>query len=176
MLHSLHIVPKILKWGFVAIASVLAIRLLWWLLWRVLEYIRAMFSLFWYGLRKPRGKRGIYYLLMCREIYLNLKCFEGTIEDIVMFGRLTFSFLVPDALVSLMMPEVALHGLFEKIFKATARSKRAKRLIQDERAFFRQIVVKAVQMQDQRAKEIVDEIRSIVGTDIQVQELLAGII
>ena len=180
MLHGLYTVPETLKWGFVAVLGLVAIRLLL----QILPYI---FSLFWYGLRKSRGKRGIYYLLMGREIYLNLKRRKGTtgfdgttgfkaaIGDMFIFGQLIVSIAVPDV-VSLPLPGVELHGLVERIFNATARSKRAKRFIRCERELFRQIVEEVDQMQDQRAREIVDEIRSIVGTDTQVQELLAGII
>ena len=50
------------------------------------------------------------------------------------------------------------------------------RFIRAKSAFFRQIIIKADQRQDQRAKEMVQEIRDFAAIDNQVQELLACII
>ena len=51
-----------------------------------------------------------------------------------------------------------------------------KRFIRAESAVFRQIIEEAEQREDQRVKEMVQEIRNFATIDNQVQELLAGII
>ena len=170
-LDSLHKVPEALKWGFVALASLVVSRLLWY----ILPYI---FLLLWIGLRKSHGKRPIYYLLMGCEICLNLKRFGGTIWDMITFIQVLICFFgLPDFIGDMYWPRIVeLHGLVEKILKAAARSKRTKRFIQDDMAFLRQIVEKADQMEDRKVREMLQEIRSIAATDNQVQELLAGII
>ena len=108
MFHSLYTVAETLKWGFVAVASLVAMRLL-------LPILPCIFSIFRYGLHKSRGKRRLYYLLIGREIYLNLKRRKGTtgfngttglkgaIGDMFIFVRLIVSIAVPDVM-SLTLP------------------------------------------------------------------------
>lgn len=171
ILDSLHTVPETLKWGFVALAGLVALRVLWYILLYLVKFLS-------YGLHKSHGKRRIWYLLMGCEIYINLTRVGGKFGDMVVFVRLISPFIELGTVEPLALPGDVLYGLVERILKALAMSKLAKRFIQDERALFRQIVEEADRMQDERAGEMVEmvnEIRSIAATNNQVQELLAGI-
>ena len=77
------------------------------------------------------------------EIYINLRRVGGEFEDMVVFVRLMSPFIELGTVEPLTLPGDVLHGLVERILKAVAMSKLAKRFIQDERALFRQIVEEA---------------------------------
>jgi hypothetical protein len=62
MLEGLQTVPEALKWGFVAFAGLVALRLLWFTLYHIYEILS-------YGFQKWRSKRRIHYLLMGCEFY-----------------------------------------------------------------------------------------------------------
>ena len=166
MLDDLQTVPEALKWGFVAFAGLVASRLLW-------VILRDTYKASSYGLRKVRGKRRIHYFFMGCEFYFRLKRLGGTFGDMIYFYS---TFVSPDAVKSLEISELKLQGLVERVLKAAARCKHMKRFMRAERAFFRQIIIEAEQREDQRVKEMVQEIRDFAAIDSQVQELLAGII
>ena len=147
MLDGLQTVLEALKWGFVALR----------LLWCIIRHTYKAFS----------------YLFIGCEFYFRLKRLGGSFEDI---SIIISTFAPADAAKSPELSELKLHGLVERILKATARSKHMKRSIRAESAVFRQIRIEAEQREDQRVKEMVQEIRNFPTIDNQVQELLAGII
>ncbi|KAH0563442.1 hypothetical protein GP486_001994 [Trichoglossum hirsutum] len=173
MLDRLQTVPEALKWGFVAFAGLVALRLLWFILYHIFEILL-------YGLQKWRGKRRIHYLLMGCEYFFHLMRLGGTPGDVFVFVTFLFypsllPYSVEPSVLSISLPE-GLHELVERILKAAARSKCTKRFVQAESIFFRQVIEQADQTQYREAKEVVQRIRSIATTDNQVQELLAGVI
>ena len=169
IMDSFQTVPEALKWGFVAVTGLMILRLLWY----ISDYLLATFSS---RIQNSGGKRLINHLLMNCEIYFNLKRLGGTYKDMSTFLDLFNALYAPDTIDYLDFSGVEWHGLVERILKAAARSKRTKHNIQAENSDFRRIIDAAVQIQNQRVQEVVQEIRSITATDNQVRELLAGII
>jgi len=167
---GLQTTPEALRWGFVAFGGLILLRLLGF----ILLYSYRIFS---YGVRRWHGKRRIYYLLMGAEFLFHLKRIGGDSGDLAVF--VAYRFLPvgqPSAFTSLTFEMDQLHGSVERVLNAAARSRLTKRYLQIKIEYFRKVVEEVDSMQDQRPKEVLREIRNIAASNLQVQELLAGII
>ena len=63
------------------------------------------------------------------RVSLDLKRLGETVRGMTIFVRLVLSFLLPNAIESLLLLGVEMYGLVERILKAAVRSKRAKRFM-----------------------------------------------
>ena len=166
---SLHKVRDALKYGVIAFASLIAIRLI----------IYCAFKIGSFGLGKWHGRRRVSLLLTWCTFYYYLHRTGGTYADV----SVVLSFLIPpyqDIIIARNGFEESqlrvVRGCVRRVLRAAARSKRIRKWIQDERDFLRGVLEHAETVEDPRPKEIAHKIRDVAAKDDQIREFLDGIV
>jgi len=167
MFDSLQSAPDALKYGSVAFAALIALRL-------ILLFAHVVLNIVRFGCRKWRGRRIVFFTVLYVEFYFCLRCVGGSFEDLanvlVHFCLPFYSLAVGD------MPHSGIGDSVERVLRAAVKSRWTKQLIRDERESLRVGMEQANNMQDPALQEVVQKIREMAATDGQIQDLLEGIV
>jgi hypothetical protein len=172
---DLHAAPGALKWGSVGFASLLGLYLL-----RLLANF--LYKIACFGFTKWHDRPKVYYLVVRCGFYFNLWRVGGNSKDFSLLTVLFGPFIFPGAIdltplqKDFQGPEFDIAGSVERILKAATKSRFTRHLIRREVGNLRDLVERANKMEDQRPREIIQEIQKIAAGTKSVQELLDGII